>query len=204
DKRRQPQHLGRWRKLGTIGGDIIQRELLAIERNYVRLTGNFPRFKFLRNDDGTPMFEDFVKTNKLVEQDGEKFYLYGAPDGIMEYITDDGEKVRVGLEIKSKQTTPAQTSLYSMQQPSSAHARQIVSYSHMYDCDYYVVLYINYAKKGWNMSEEDYEKTPDIRAFCTLVTDEAKREVFSKAVKVTKAVREGVPPKIDIDEFTFN
>src|SRR5699024_7487615 len=74
----------------------------------------------------------------------------------------------------------------------------------MYDCEYYVVHYINYAKKAWNMSKEDYEKTPDIRAFCTLVTDEAKREVFSKAVKVTKAVREGVPPQIDIDEFTFN
>ena len=204
DSRRVAPHQGRWAKLGTLGGDLIQRELLAIERNYERLTGNTPRFRFLRNEDGTPMFEDFAKTNKLVEQDGESFYLYGAPDGIMEYITDDGEKVRVGLEIKSKQTTPAQTSLYSMQQPSSAHARQVVAYSEMYDCEYYVVLYINYAKKGWNMSEEDYEKTPDIRAFCTRVTDEAKREVFSKAVEVTKAVREGVPPKIDIDEFTFN
>src|SRR5699024_8578817 len=96
------------------------------------------------------------------------------------------------------------TSLYSMQQPSSAHARQVVAYSEMYDCEYYVILYVNYAKKSWHMSEEDYEKTPDIRAFCTQVTGEAKREVFSKAVKVTKAVREGVPPKLDIDEWTFN
>ena len=119
-------------------------------------------------------------------------------------ITDDGEKVRVGLEIKSKQTTPAQTSLYSMNQPSSAHARQIVAYSHMYDCDYYVILYVNYAKKGWNMTDEDYEKTPDIRAFCTKVSDEAKREVFDKAVKVTRAVREGIPPKLDLDDWTFN
>ena len=204
DKRRQPPHHGRWQKLGTLGGDLIQRELLAIERNYERLTGNVPRFKFLRNEDGTPMFEDFAKTNKLVEQDGERFYLYGAPDGIMEYVTDDGEKVRVGLEIKSKQTTPAQTSLYSMQSPSESHLRQIVAYSEMYDCDYYMILYVNYAKQGWNMTDEQYEKTPDIRAFAYEITDEAKLEVFDKAVKVTKAVREGVPPKLDLGEWTFN
>src|SRR5699024_5749325 len=76
--------------------------------------------------------------------------------------------------------------------------------SEMYDCAYHVVLYINYASKGWNMWEEDYEKTPDIRAFCTRVTDEDKREVFRKAAEVTPAVRYGVPPKIDIVEFIFN
>lgn len=54
------------------------------------------------------------------------------------------------------------------------------------------------------MTEEEYEKTPDIRAFCVKVTDEAKREVFSKAVEVTRAVREGIPPKLDLDEWTFN
>ncbi len=209
DKLRQPPHQGRWKKLGTLGGDLIQRELLAIERNYEKATGNTPRFRFLRNkdEDGnetTPMFEDFAKTNKLVEQDGEKFYLYGAPDGIMEYITDDGEKIRVGLEIKSKQTTPARTSLHSMRQPDSSHARQIVAYSHMFDCEYYVILYVNYAKKAWFMSEEDYEKTPDIRAFCARVTDDHKRHVFKKAVDVTRAVREGKPPKLDLDGWTFN
>ena len=204
DSRRVAPHQGRWQKLGTLGGDLIQRELLAIERNYERLTGNTPRFRFLRNEDGTPMFEDFAKTNKLVEQDGESFYLYGAPDGIMEYITDDGEKVRVGLEVKSKQGTPARTSLYSMKQPDSAHARQIVAYAEMYDCDYYIVLYVNYAKQSWFMTEEQYEKTPDIRAFCAHVTDEHKRKVFDKAVEVTRAVREGIPPKLDIGEWTFN
>src|SRR5690625_7937244 len=34
DSFRQPPHQGRWKKLGTLGGDLIQRELLAIERNY--------------------------------------------------------------------------------------------------------------------------------------------------------------------------
>lgn len=204
DKRRQQPHQGRWQKLGTLGGDLIQRELLAIERNYERLTGNVPRFRFARNADGTPMFEEFAKKNKLVEQDGEKFYLYGAPDGIMEYLTDDGEIIRVGLEIKSKQTTPAQTSLHTMRAPDSGHARQVVAYAHMYDVEYYVILYVNYAKQRWFMTDEEYEKTPDIRAFCARITDEHKREVFSKAVEVTRAVREGIPPKLDLDEWTFN
>src|SRR5690625_2604126 len=58
DLRSQP-HQGRWRKLGTIGGDLVQRELLDIEENYEKQTGNKPRFRFLRNKDGTPKFEDF-------------------------------------------------------------------------------------------------------------------------------------------------
>jgi len=204
DNDRKKPWQGRWAKLGTLGGDLIQRELLAIERNYEKQTGNKPRFRFERNEDGTPRFEDFAKTNKYVEHNGESFYLYGAPDGIMEYITDDGEKIRVGLEIKSKQGTPARTSLYSMKQPDSSHARQIVAYSEMYDCDYYMILYVNYAKQGWNMTDEQYEKTPDIRAFCAKVTDKHKATVFDKASMVTKAVRENNPPKMDIGEFTFN
>src|SRR5690625_147692 len=40
DSFRQPPHQGRWKKLGTLGGDLIQRELLAIERNYEKQTGN--------------------------------------------------------------------------------------------------------------------------------------------------------------------
>src|SRR5690625_2001290 len=188
DQLRQQPHQGRWKKLGTLGGDMIQRELLAIERNYEKQTGNMPRFRFLRNDDGTPMFEDFAKTNKLVEHGGEKFYLYGAPDGIMQYVTDNGEPIRVGIEIKSKQGTPARTSLYSMKGPDEAHVRQVVAYSEMYDCEYYVILYVNYAKQGWNMTEEQYAKTPDIRAFCQRVTAEDKARVFDKAALVTKAV----------------
>ena len=204
DDFRKPPHQSRWAKLGTLGGELIQREMLAIERNYEKLTGNVPRFRFVRNPDGTPMFEDFAKKNVLVEMDGEKFYLYGAPDGIMEYITDDGEKIRVGLEVKSKQTTPAQTSLYSMKKPDSSHARQIVAYAHMFGCEYYVILYVNYAKKAWFMTEEEYEKNPDLRAFCARVTDDHKRIVFRKAVEVTRAVRENKPPKLDLDAWTFN
>lgn len=195
---------GRWRKLGTLGGDLIQRELLDIEENYEKLTGNFPRFKFERNEDNTPRFEEFAGANKLVEHGGERFYLYGFTDGIMNYVTDDGEVIRVGLEVKSKQGTPARTSQHSMRGPDESHAKQVVAYAEMFDCDYFIILYVNYAKQGWFMTDEQYAKTPDIRAFCKRITDEDKARVFDKAAQVTKAVREDKPPKMDIDSFTFN
>lgn len=200
----QPPHQKRWQNAGTLVGDMIQRDLLFIEKHFEAKTGNAPRFRFLRDKQGRPAFEDFAKINRKVEYEGETFYLYGAPDGIMEYVTDDGEKVRVGIEIKSKQTTAAQTSLYSMREPTRSHFVQTVAYAEMYDCDYYVILYVNLSKKGWYMSDEDYEKTPDIRAFCTRITDEHKAQVFGKAAAVTKAVREGKPPKLDIEGWTFN
>lgn len=201
--RKQP-HQGRWQAIGTAIGDVIQRDLLFIERNYERLTGNKPRFKFVRNADGTPMFEDFAKTNKLVEHNGETFYLYGAPDGIMTYTTDDGEEIRVGLEVKSKQGTPAKTSHYSMREADSKHAKQTVAYAEMFDCDYYVVLYVNAAKQSWNMTDEQYAKTPDIRAFCQRITPEMKEEVFEQPAYVTKCVRENTPPPLNLDAWVFN
>ena len=204
DNERDKPWRGRWRKLGTMGGDLIQREMLAIESDYEKATGNPPRFKFERNEDGTPRFEEFAKTNKHVTHNGESFYLFGAPDGIMTYTTDSGEQIRVGLEVKSKQGTPARTSLYSMKGPDEPHARQVVAYAEMYNCDYYVILYVNLAKQGWNMTDDQYAKTPDIRAFCTKVTDEDKAKVFDKAAEVTKAVREGNPPKLDVSNYMFN
>src|SRR5690606_31990304 len=64
--KRQP-HQKRWTSIGTLVGDMIQRDILFIEKHYEKLTGNKPRFKFERNEDGTPAFEDFAKTNALVE-----------------------------------------------------------------------------------------------------------------------------------------
>lgn len=201
--RRQP-HQGRWQRIGTQIGDIIQRDLLFIEKHYERMTGNKPRFTFERNDAGQPMFEDFAKTNKYVDHWGESFFLYGAPDGIMRYTTDDGEVIRVGLEIKSKQTTPARTSLHSMRSPDDNHVKQCVAYSEMYDVDYYVILYVNAAKKSWVMDNNEYDKTPDLRAFAIEITDEDRAELFNFLSKVTKDIRTNTPPPMDLSKFTFN
>lgn len=201
--KKQP-HQARWAGLGTRFGDYIQREILAIERNFEKLTGNKPRFVFERNPDGTPMFEDFAKTNKLVQHAGESFYLYGAPDGLMQYVTDDGEVIRVGLEIKSKQQSPSKTSVKSLTRAQESHEAQTALYAHMYDCDYYIVLYVNGAKRAWDMSAEEYADFPDIRAFCRRITDEDRAHLFDKFAAITKALREKKPPEIDLDGWKFN
>lgn len=201
--RRQP-HQGRWTRVGTAVGDIIQRDLLFIEKHYEDITGIAPRFKFLRDPQGRPRFEEFAGANVKVKCNDEEFYLYGFPDGIMTYTTDDGREVRVGLEIKSKSTTPARTSLYSMREAEESHVKQAKAYSLMYGCDYYVILYVNVAKKSWFISEEDYRKSPDMRAFCLDTRNVDKLELLDMPAEVTKAVRENNPPKLDLEKWTFN
>jgi hypothetical protein len=204
DEQRKQPHMGRWVRIGTSIGDLIQRDLLFIEKHFEAKTGNKPRFTVERNENGEPMFEDFAKTNKRVEHGAHTFYLFGTPDGILRYTTDDGEVLRVGLEIKSKQTTSAQTSLYKMREPKEDHAKQVVAYSEMYGVDHYVILYVNASKKGWVYSDEDYEKTPDIRAFHREVTDADRAQLFDFFTGVLDAVNAKQAPKLDLWRWNFN
>ena len=201
--KKQP-HQSRWQGIGTAIGSYVQREILSIERNFEKLTGNKPRFTFERNEDGTPMFEEFAGKSKLIEHNGEQFYLYGFPDGIMRYVTDSGEVVRVGLEIKSKQQSPSKTSIKSLRRAEHSHEVQTALYAEMFDVDYYVILYLNASKRAWSMTEEEYSNFPDIRAFCRRITDADKTPLFDKFSTITKAVREKNPPPIDLDEWRFN
>lgn len=194
---RQP-HQTRWTELGTAVGDMMQRMVLGMERK-----GGYS-FRFERTSEGYPMFEDFAKKNALVEHKGQRFFLYGTTDGVMQYITEEGEIIRIGLEIKSKQTTPARTSLHSMREPEEGHVKQCISYSHMYGVDYFIIVYVNGAKKSWSMTEEEYEANPDIRAFGIEITQQDRDEVFDKFADITKAVSEKKPPKMDLGQFTFN
>lgn len=210
DKTEKPAHQGRWQRIGTAIGDMIQRDVLFMERHYEKVTGNKLRFSFVRNEYGEPMFEDFAKLNAVIEHNAQKFVLYGTGDGVMEYVSADGEVLRVGLEIKSKQTTYSATSGYSTRNgPKEDHVKQCVCYSIMYGTaaqpvDYYVILYVNASKKGWNMSEEDIEKYPDIVAFGVHITDDMRREVLDYFAGIVKAANEGKPPALDLDKWTFN
>ncbi|WP_079516561.1 hypothetical protein [Rossellomorea marisflavi] len=203
-ERKQP-HQGRWTHLGTLVGDMIQRTVLAMERNMKKKAAFPSRFRFLRTKDGRPMFEDFAKKNVRVTHGGRTFYLYGTCDGIMEYAhPETGEILRVGLEVKSKQTTSAKTSLYSMREPEEKHKKQCFVYGEMYEVDYYIILYVNTAKKSWEVDEEDYQKSPDIRAFGFEITQEDKDEVFDYFVSVLDAVNDMSPPPLKPDKWTFN
>lgn len=193
----------RWTSLGTAIGDMVQREILLAEKHFKRFTGKDPRFTFERTELNEPAFEDFVMYPKDIEHNGKKFQLFGTCDGILLYKTDDGETIRVGLEIKSKQTTSSSLGV-RFNKPSQDHVKQCVCYSMMYDVDYYIILYVNASKKGWFMSDEDFRKTPDVKAFGIYITDEMRNEVKDYFVEVLDHVDTKTPPPLDITKWTFN
>ncbi|WP_242069975.1 hypothetical protein [Bacillus cereus] len=194
----------RWQFIGTNIGDAIQRDILLAERHYEKFTSEKPRFRIERTKDGYPAFEDFVKTRKVIEHNDQQFALIGTCDGILEYTDEHGVITRVGLEIKSKQTTYSKTSEYSLREPGADHVKQVTCYSLMYDLDYYIVLYMNASKKAWNMNEEDYAKYPDFRAFGVAITDDMRSEVLDKFASIVAAVNTKQPPKLDIEHWLFN
>lgn len=205
----QPPYQGRWTRIGTAIGDVIQRDILFAEKHYAKHTGTAPRFKFERNDRAEPMFEDFAKSAARFTFNGADFAIYGTCDGIMTYVTEDGEPIRVGLEIKSKQTTAAQTSDYSQRNgPKDDHVKQCVCYSLMYGnevpIDYYVILYVNASKKSWQMTDDEYAKNPDIKAHVIEITDDMRSEVLGQFADIVHAAKDGRPPALDLGNFTFN
>lgn len=205
---RQP-HQARWQRIGTAIGDIIQRDVLLCERHYRKIADKDAPFRFLRTASNQPAFEEFAKANvpvRVPNADGElvEFNLFGAPDGIMEYRRKDGEVIRVGLEIKSKQTTAARTSDYSLRNAEDSHVKQCVAYSYMYACDYYIVLYVNASKKSWHMELEDYAKSPDIRAFCYYIDDADRFDLLTQLADIQTSINTGDPMPLDVDKWTFN
>lgn len=194
----------RWTQIGTAVGDMIQRDLLFIEKHGEAKLGYAPQFKFVRTAQGLPLFEDFAKKNHKVEHNGVDFHLFGAPDGIMVYTDDDGNKIRVGLEIKSKQTTAARTSLYSLKEAEAKHEEQAIAYSIMFDCQFYIVLYVNTAHKSWQPTPEEFAATPDIRAFGIECTAERKNALLDRLAWIQDCINRGVMPPTDLASYTFN
>lgn len=208
DNERRPAHQKRWTSVGTAVGDMIQRDLLFIEKHFKAKTGKTPAFIFERNDKGEPMFEDFAATNAAVKHKGFEFNLYGMPDGVMSYTDEKGTVHRIGLEIKSKQTTYSRTSDFSMKAPENKHVKQTVAYSHMYrdpdsgqPLDYYLILYVNLSKKGWFAS---FDEAPDLKCFGVEITEADREELFDYLTQVLSYVEKKELPPFDIDNWTFN
>lgn len=200
----RPAHQGRWVRIGTAIGDVIQRDILFAEKHFEKAYGRPPRFVFDRNERGEPVFEDFAKRGHVVTHNGKTFALYGTGDGVMRYVSEDGEVLRVGLEIKSKQGTYSATSGYSTRNGAKEdHVKQCVCYSIMYDVDYYVILYVNASKKAWAMPDADIEKYPDIAAFGLHITDEMRGEMLDHFAGIVDAANKGEPPALDLDKWLF-
>jgi hypothetical protein len=206
DNNEQP-HRGRWRRMGTAFGDMLQRDLLFIEKHWRKEFGEEPPFvPFYINVNGReyPAWEKFAQVIKHVTHRGRTISIMGQPDAIL--INTRTDEV-VLLEMKSKQTTNAQTGFYSMKEAKEDHAKQTVLYNELYR-DYKinrtVVLYGNLSKKSWNMSAEEYAKNPDMRAFEINVTEDDINEVLNTFVDVLIAVEKDEEPRLDLGKFTFN
>jgi hypothetical protein len=191
-------HQGRWQRIGTAVGDVIQRDLLFIEKHYKDVFDEEPPFKPEYTAEGYPAWEDFIYNYHKVP--GKAYQLLGTGDGILQH--KDG--TRIGLEIKSKQTTSARTSEYTMRAPEAGHILQCVAYSIMYGLDKYLIVYVNLSKKSWEMSAEDLEKTPDVRVFEVNITEEMRQEVLARFDYIMKCYKDKTPPPMDILKWTFN
>lgn len=179
---------------------MIQRDLLFIEKHYESKSQKLPSFIPTRTADNYPVWEDFAKTMKIIEHNGVTFSIFGTADGILQHRSGK----RVGLEIKSKQTTAAQTSLYSMKEPKEDHVKQCIAYSIMYGVDDYIITYVNASKKSWVMSDEDFEKNPDIRSFHIEITEKDRQSLLDDFAYIVTAAKDGNPPPLELDKWTFN
>lgn len=192
---------GRWTRLGTAWGDVAQRDLLFIEKHWEKKFGTPPPFIPQRSPEGYPMWEEFASKFHKLQHRGHSFALNGQPDGIL-ICSETGE--RIGLELKTKSTTAAQTSHYSMREPKDDHFKQCVAYSIMYGVDRYLICYNNLSKKKWIMTDEDYLKSPDLRVFEVEITDADRREVLDYLADVLDAAARKRAPQTDLEKWTFN
>lgn len=207
DQEEGQAHQGRWRRMGSAYGDMLQRDLLYIEKHWEKEFGEKPPFiPYYVEVNGKmyPAWEKFAQEIKHIEHKGRTISILGQCDGIL-VDTRTGELVL--LEIKSKQTSAAQTGFYSMKEAKDDHTKQTVLYSELYEkygISRAIVLYGNMSKKTWSMSKEEYAKNPDLRAFEVELTNIGRQDILDKFDKVLVAVEKKDPPAFDITKFTFN
>lgn len=197
----------RWQNLGTAIGDMIQFDLLMAEKYMPQPSFTFERIiKEVGNGFGRsfPHFEEFSTKSSVFSHNGKDFIIHGSTDGILQVRRPDGRILRVGLEIKSKQGSYSKTSYHSMKHAEYKHKKQTVSYSLMFDVDYWIILYVNASKKAWSPTEEDLAKCPDIRAFGHFVTKEMKEDVLDRFAGICDSVDNNNPPKLELENWTFN
>ena len=54
------------------------------------------------------------------------------------------------------------------------------------------------------MTDEEYEKTPDLRAFCYHITKADRTELLLDLADIQAMIDSDSPPKMDIEKYTFN
>lgn len=205
DRREVKPWQNRWQNIGTAVGDMVQMYVLMMEKHFERLTGKPNSFRFERTPEGYPHFEEFSTTFKEFKSGKISFITGGSLDGVMIYTDQDtGKEYRIGLEVKSKQSTYAATGHWSMKSPNLKHVKQVQNYAMLKELDHYLIVYVNTSHKGWNISEADYAKYPDVRVFGVEVSAEDKKAVRDRFFTAVEMAHEGIFPKLELDGFTFN
>lgn len=194
-------HQRRWVQFGEGIAAVIQREFMLSDRHFEKFTGKKPRYSMGMTDEGLPFMEEFVFTQKKFEHEGEKFTILGTLDSV---LIDNETGNPLIVEIKSKMQTPSKTSLTAMKEAQPGHIKQVICYGLMYGIDEAVIMYQNLAHKGWDMSEEDFKKTPDIRLFDVDITEDKKLDILDKFANIAQRIREDDPPLPDMSKWKFN
>jgi len=192
DKAMKPNHQSQWQKLGTAIGDIVQTDVLKIERYYKKLTGENPPFIPTRTEEGYPFWEEFAQKQMTVEHNGQVFDLIGQPDGVL-VSTETGE--RIGLEVKSKQTRNGVKKLTSA---DPKHKKQCIIYSIMYGVDSYIITYVSAVKDNWA------ESAPVVKSFDVKITEEDRKQLLDYFADLVRRAKEGNPPALNVEGWTFN
>ncbi|MDT2278138.1 hypothetical protein [Paenibacillus larvae] len=194
---------GRWTRIGTAIGDTIQRDLLLAEKDTSAILFSGLR----RNEDGTPMFEEFAKKARNIMHKGKVFALYGTCDGIMLYTSDDGDvrTSRTRDKIEADNILADITLLYAGAERRSHQAGDMLLH-------YVQRRLLHHSlrqrlKKGWNMSEERITQKAQTSGHLgfTLPTSTAMRsDVLDTFAGVPEQMGKGIPPALDIEKWTFN
>lgn len=208
-KPRQDDRHTRWQAIGTVVGDLWQKQVLSAEWHSLKGACEFDfHFKrlersygFTRDVKHYPAFEEFTRATK----DIEGVPVHGTCDGILTYRHPNGIlRLDIGFEVKSKQTSYASTGGYSMKDVDPKHKRQAFTYALMYDLDYYFFVYQNCAKKSWNMTEEDKQKYPDLRIFGIYISPEEKAEHVKYLKYLWELQNSKEKPKLNLLKWNFN
>ncbi|MEC3021465.1 hypothetical protein P9Z80_30230 [Bacillus cereus] len=208
-KPRQDDRHTRWQAIGTVVGDMWQKQVLSAEwhskKGACEFDFHFKRLErsygFTRDVKHYPSFEEFTRDTKIIEG----VPVHGTCDGILTYRHPNGIlRPDIGFEVKSKQTSYASTGDYSMKDVDPKHKRQAFTYALMYDLDYYFFVYQNCAKKSWNMTEEDKQKYPDLRIFGIYISPEEKAEHVKYLKYLWELQNSEEKPRLDLLKWNFN
>lgn len=205
----KPAFQQRWQAIGTVVGDMLQRQVLSAEYNVIKHPFEFDfafERKFFQSEELEdvyhPMFEEFARKTWYT---GKGTPICGTCDGILNYgYSSRGDLTRIGFEVKSKQTSYASTGDYSMKAPDPKHVKQIKTYALMYGLDYYFIVYQNCAKKSWNMSREEQLKYPDMRVFGVYISPEEKAEHEAYLDSLWDLQNTTEKPELDLLNWNFN